>query len=402
MEGAEMYGKSSDLSLPVPAIAGHFGEVLETFVVQVAADQIRDLLGHDPRPEHWKMLTPDQRELYEYLQRKTAKPRRIAMQSYIVNRIGPDPLAIGALPALCVGVTKPVRFTSTSEEWSNMGVLKLSMSSTRVLLDGLARFCGAVDIAEQEYPIGDWFAFPVTIYAPSEAKGIFTPMELGQLFHDFNVLQQPVPAAHAMALDQADPYITTANKLGESDIVKRHGGMEIRSASLGKKSTALVTQNMLVRFVYAATEGKIYRVGAKPADRRYRGKELVGSTITQLQIFLSLLADNMGERFSERTSLHMTTHGWQALGLIFHDLNVTLNGKFTGEVQSDIISKIADIDWSRENPEWLSFMCYKEITAAGEEQIKINRGGSLVFKLRDYLRDRSELNILLANHDAAA
>jgi DndB-like DNA-sulfur modification-associated protein len=398
---------SFDITIPIPAIIGHFGDALQTFVMQIKANQIRMLLGHDPRPDHWKNLNPPPlRELYEYLQRKTQRRRRVAMQNYVVNRIGPEAICIGALPAICVGVTKPVTFVPHSEEHPNMGVLKMCMSESehRVLLDGLARYCGAADLADQNMPVGEWFTFPVTLYAPSEKQGELTYRELGQLFHDFNFLQQTVSTAHAQALDYADPYIITANKLGGTEIVQKHGGMEQRSMTLGKKSTALTTQNLLIRFVFAATEGSLYRKANSDSGATNKFKpDAIADTIMGLDLFVNALADSMGDNFGRRGHLHLTSQGWQALGMIYHDMHTTLNGQLTADAEASIVAKIAAIDWSRENAAWFDFFLVREENAAGEEVVKVQRGGShLVHKLRDYIRASTGLDALLDTHAAEA
>ena len=41
--------------------------------------------------------------------------------------------------------------------------------------------------------------------------------------------------------------ITLANKIGDSAIIKRLGGMERKAASLGQKSTAIVVQQNMLR-----------------------------------------------------------------------------------------------------------------------------------------------------------
>ena len=71
--------------------------------------------------------------------------------------------------------------------------------------------------------------------------------EMGQLFHDFNFRVQPVSKQHAVALDNSDLYIALTNKLAERPVFVNNGGVAERAASLGKKSTELVVQTVLVR-----------------------------------------------------------------------------------------------------------------------------------------------------------
>ena len=84
------------LSIPVPAVRGFFGTDLTTFQTQIRPDQIVQILGHDPRSVHWRRLTSDLRQMYEYLQRPTNKDRREGIAEYIENRLGPNSYAIGS------------------------------------------------------------------------------------------------------------------------------------------------------------------------------------------------------------------------------------------------------------------------------------------------------------------
>ena len=65
-----------------------------------------------------------------------------------------------------------------------------------------------------------------------------------------------------MALDSSDLYIALANKVGESELIQRYGGVAQRVKTLGSKSTELVTQQNLVRFVRGATEGPKFQTSS--------------------------------------------------------------------------------------------------------------------------------------------
>jgi hypothetical protein len=56
----------------------------------------------------------------------------------------------------------------------------------------------------------------------------------------------------------------------------------------------------------------------------------------------------MGERWTDRTSLHLSSPGWQALGVIYHDLvHVLQVPDFEAATGA-----LARIDWSRTGPLW--------------------------------------------------
>ena len=91
---------------------------------------------------------------------------------------------------------------------------------------------------------------------PMEGQSPLSLQEMQQLFHDFNFKVTAVPERVAIALDHSDLYIGLANRLGGSEPISNHGGMEYKAASLGKKSTAVVVQQNMLRFVRGAVEGE--------------------------------------------------------------------------------------------------------------------------------------------------
>ncbi|MCB9688813.1 MAG: hypothetical protein H6735_27480 [Alphaproteobacteria bacterium] len=390
------------LAIPIPCIRGRFGDRIDTFQTQVRPDQVPDLLGHDPRPDNWKRLPKNIQDMYEYLQRKTTRARRRATRNYIEDRIGPDGITLGAFPSISIGMVQPATF-EPSDSNPNVGILKLDLSANnvRVMLDGLGRYCGAMDLHAEGKPVGDWFSFPVTIYAPSATEKSLTLKQLGQLFHDFNFLQMSVSPAHAMALDQSDLYISLANMIGKSDVVQRNGGMEERARTLGKKSTALVVQNTLVRFAFAVSEGSIYRSGRAPADAALT-RENIGEISKRIQAFLELMESEMGARtFSNSDSIHLTSGGWQALGLALHDLEVTLGDVLTAERKLEIGKAVAAIDWSRQNRDFVDLIGNEEEGPNGESRVRVSRAGRTVIEdLADYVREKSGLSKELHTHKA--
>jgi hypothetical protein len=110
------------------------------------------------------------------------------------------------------------------------------------------------------------FALPTVFYVPADGTEPFTLEEMQQLFHDFNFKVKPVPERVAIALDHSELYIGLTNRLGTSDLIKSLGGMEFKSASLGKKSTAIVVQQNLLRFVRGAAEGERFLEGTNKSE----------------------------------------------------------------------------------------------------------------------------------------
>jgi hypothetical protein len=390
------------LTVPVPCVHGVFGQDLDTFQTQVKPAQIQNLLGHDPRSKNWPKLPDELQRLYQHLQRKTSKDRRTSTKRYIQERIAPGSRTLGAFPAISIGLVKPATFIPYRPKGVSgdstgipeaVGILQLdlSQSTLRVLLDGLGRVTGALDLIDEgNGKIADSFSFPVTIFAPTAKRGEVGAMELGQLFHDFNFLAIPVGTAQAIDLDQSNIYVELANELSRSEVLKEHGGVEARAMSLGKKSTALVAKPVLVRFVRGACEGLAFQHTLRdmPDENANLTHETFNAIEAKIETFLSKLADRMGDRFSDKESLHLTAPGWNAMGVIFNDITFGLRG-LTPAIEDDIINRIADINWSRSNQEWVGMMGDKDEKSPGH--LKLYGGHQAITKLISFIRDRSGL-----------
>ena len=143
----------------------------------------------------------------------------------------------------------------------------MSKSNSRIVLDGLARVSGVIELVElanhetltdeERQSLNDLlgqFSLPMVIFAPRDDKPL-DMREMRQLFADFNFKQTSISPSLAIAHDSSDIYIEATRRLGTEGVIKAHGGMETGRASLGSKSTALVVQQNLLRFVRGAAEG---------------------------------------------------------------------------------------------------------------------------------------------------
>jgi DGQHR domain-containing protein len=387
-----------DLTFDIPAIRGYCGNWLSTYATQIRPSHIQNVLGHDPRSRNWRNLRPEVREIYEHLQRKTDKSRRDSIADYIEERFSPDANTIGAFGAISIGFVESIRFI---EDETIKGIGKLcidiSQSNFRVMLDGLGRVTGALDLGEENPDIFNNFVFPVTIFAPSQPMAKLTYDQMGQLFHDMNFKVQPVVKNHAVSLDTSDPYITLANQLALIPVIKDNGGVAKRMASLGKKSSELVVQTVLIRFVRGALEGRPFQE-SNMATARYPNltRPNFNSALFGVSEFLTSFANAMGEKFrdKDRESLHLTSPGWQALGVLHHDLRYKL--KLSETEIKDHAKLAAAIDWSRFNPDWTPMLGPPEtnkfsgkpvVDAQGRTRVAIaGAGRSNVQHILDYLR----------------
>ena len=172
-------------------------------------------------------------------------------------------------PAVSIAVQNHIEFREIdADNLPGVGHIQIDMSSrnARVVVDGLGRLSAAMNLIEESFDetleveerealreLLDNFTIPVVIYAPNPSAAKLSRDEMGQLFFDFNFKAVPVPPRIAIALDKSDPYIQVTNLLArECTAIVNNGGMEERAASLGKKSTALVVQQVLLRFVRGA------------------------------------------------------------------------------------------------------------------------------------------------------
>jgi DGQHR domain-containing protein len=373
----------------IPAVQGQFGPRLVTYTSQLPAGAIETILGHDPRSKQWKQLPDDLKFIYQHLQRATTKARLDSIIRYIRYRFAAGAIIPGAFPAISIAVQNNAPFETAENTDAGIGVLHFDLSrrNLRVVVDGLGRASAALELVEQSesadlpqesrealQKLLAEFALPTVFYMPAPGTPQLTLDEMQQLFHDFNFKVQAVPPRVAIALDHSDLYIGLTNRLGDSDTVQRHGGMELKAASLGKKSTAIVVQQNLLRFVRGATEGERFLEGSNNAELQdpNLNEETLSFYQDSMATFLDAFADSMGEeRFKDRESLHLTSPGWGALGIIFNDLVVRL--KVPDYVSA--ASRIGKIEWHRSAPIW-SEIVREKVDKEGNAALGLAGGGA--------------------------
>lgn len=351
----------------IPAIQGQFGPRLITYTTQLPAAAIETILGHDPRSRHWKRLPDDIEHIYKHLQRATTKPRLEAIMRYIRYRFSERSIIVGAFPAISIAVQNNTPFESVEQITdAGIGVLHFDLSrrNLRVVVDGLGRASAALELVEQaesvDLPIEtrealqkllSEFSLPTVFYMPAPGTAPLSLEEMQQLFHDFNFKVQAVPPRMAIALDHSDLHIGLTNRIGESPVVKLHGGMEYKAASLGKKSTAIVVQQNLLRFVRGGTEGERFLEGTTNSELKdpALNEESLERFEASMTSFLDEFAAAMGEdKFKDRESLHLTSPGWGALGILFNDIVVRLKVPDPDATAR----RLGSLDWSRTSPLW--------------------------------------------------
>ncbi len=370
---------STQLTVRIAAVQGAYGHRLATYSTQISPRSLEAFLGHDPRSRFWKKLDPELEQIYVQLQRTTTNDRLRAIQAYVRKRFSQSAVILGAFPAISVAVKRYLRFDPFND--SNVqgaGTLHLDMSKSngRIVLDGLARVSGVIELVELANDealsenerkflneLIDQFTLPLAIFSPRQADQPLELKELRQLFADFNFKQTSISPTMAMNYDSSDIYVEATRRLASCNVIKSNGGMETKSASLGAKSIALVVLQHLVRFVRGAAEGDNFAEAKTNVDKAEGQSRLSEDTLSEfvarIEGFLGGMAETMGTaRFADsRNSIHLTGPGWGALGAIFYDLDATLKIKDVAAMGR----KLGELDWKRDATFWSDVMREKEI-----------------------------------------
>ena len=410
---------TTQLTIRIAAVQGAYGHRLATFATQVSPRSLEAFLGHDPRSRLWKKLDPELVQIYSQLQRVTPPERLRAIQAYIRRRFSDRAVVCGAFPAISVAVKHHLRFQpfDTNNDLAGAGTLHLDMSksNSRLVLDGLARVSGVIELVELANhetltdeerqslnDVLDQFSLPMVIFAPRDEKPL-EMREMKQLFADFNFKQTSISPSLMIAHDSSDIYIEATRRLGTDGVIKTHGGMEIGRASLGSKSTALVVQQNLLRFVRGAAEGDRF-TEAKPNIEKIESNRLTEQNldgfVRSVNRFLGGMAARMGSvRFGDtKNGVHLSGPGWGALGVVFYDLDAIL-----GLQDLDPAGRrLGEIDWQRGAPFWADVMREKEVR--GKPVITFIGGGyesrqGIRRKVHQYLDTWEKLQAALQSHE---
>jgi DGQHR domain-containing protein len=407
---------TTQLTIRIAAVQGAYGHRLATYATQVSPRSLEAFLGHDPRSRLWKKLDPELEEIYKQLQRTTGPDRLRGIQAYIRKRFTQQAIVLGAFPAISVAVKQHLRFQlfDANNDLAGAGTLHLDMSksNSRIVLDGLARVSGVIELVELANDeslkeeerralndVLDQFSLPMVIFAPREEGKPLELREMRQLFADFNFKQKSISPSMAIAADASDIYIEATRRLGTTGVIKAHGGMETGRASLGSKSTSLVMQQNLLRFIRAAAEGDAFteaKMNVEKLDDARLDEENLDEFVARVDRFLASMASEMGRSsFSDtKNSVHLSGPGWGALGTIFHDLDATLR---VSDIQ-DAGRNLGKIDWRRSASFWADIMREKMIR--GNSTITFIGGGyesrqAIRNKVHQHLGTRDKLQAAL-------
>jgi hypothetical protein len=375
------------------------------------------LNGHDPRSQNWKNLPSDVREMYEKLQRKTSKSRRTEMRNYILRRMAPGSYWIGAVPPIVVGMQLGQPFEALPSSDGRLGYVKVRTRLDRpnILLDGLGRITGFLDVMYDDDLSDDvqkWAGdaeIPVMLVTPPSDDAVLSLEELGQIFHDMNVLATPVGKGQAVDLDRSDLYIQTVNRVAALPIIKTNGGCEDRAISISRKSGAWTTKTVLLKTVRAAAEGPGSHVDhiRDQLDNPFLVDEkTMGIVAARIDDALSAFVEALsGGEVPPKETLLRTPSWWVAFGLFIHDLNATYEGaSLSDERKEALLRRAANIDWGLGNPEFAFLGSSVEEKATGMlpkdalGRPMLNRffgGSKAYYNLAAFIREKSGLKELV-------
>ncbi|MCI0465617.1 MAG: hypothetical protein L0Y57_01195 [Beijerinckiaceae bacterium] len=358
-------------------------------------------LGHDPRSRFWPQLPQYLKTIYEQKQRATDPKRIKALEEYVSDKIL-NPEKFGAIPPLSVVQFEPFSTDQVTRIENNLVKIEDSEAeTTRVLIDGLARFTTVVDLRERlkiEQPEKiadlDQLQLSIALYVPRE-KAIGADCA-GQLFTDFNLYAWPVTGNQALAGDLFNPYKRLSNMVNaEGSTVRRYGGLKIGSSNLGRKDVAFATQMVMAQFCKVAVEG---RVGMGKLSRPLPNPRCPRINIEEegkrIADFFTALENHMGANtFRDRTKLFRQAHGLYALAVVLND--VLEHGRATID---SIAHDLAHIEWS-----WANEDFQKKIGRFNEAKQKwtINTGSSTTSYLIEYCRQACGIPVITQAKRAA-
>jgi hypothetical protein len=323
---------------------------------------------------------------------------------------------LGAFPAVSIAIQNHVKFQPASDpHLKGVGNIQIDMSSrnTRIVVDGLGRLSAVLDLLETSYDedltteernklkeLLDNFSIALVIYAPHPEAAPLTREEMGQLFFDFNFKAVAVPPRIAISLDNSDPYILATNALSKaSTAIAGHGGMEERVASLGGKSKGIVVQQVLLRFVRGAMEGQASQESNKAVPTAPNlTLANVADHVDGMSQFVDAFAGAMGDRWIDRGSLHLSSPGWQALGLVYHDLVHRLHVPDPNAA----VRSLARLDWTRSGPLWQSLVVEKELKTGEKALVLRGAGASTKREMIDILRNELKISERLTTPEVKA
>jgi hypothetical protein len=109
--------------------------------------------------------------------------------------------------------------------------------------------------------------------------------------------------------------------------------------------------------------------------------------------FVDNFAEAMGHHWYDRNSIHLSSGGWQALGIIYHDVTFRLKNIDRTAFARTLATKI---DWSRDAEIWKGLTTVKKDKRGNEATVLLGAGASLRREIVQRIRDATGLTTMLA------
>jgi hypothetical protein len=405
------------LSPEIPAIVGTENERIATYSTSVPPrDIVESILKYDVRLKRIKNAPAMVRRLLDELQRGAVKKDRTdAHVNYITSR--EQMKHIWAYPAIAIAVQEAPQVRKAFPDNPNLPFVFVQLRRTgfRVINDGIGRVGGLVEfediLEDPNYQdeavkaivkrVIALMSLPLVIFAPREGAPDFTEEDVAQLFSDFNFKVRPVSQAKAMQTDSSDIYLQLANAIGNIPVIRNNGGMESGKTSVGKNSTAYVTEAMLYRTVRGACEGEsAQETNAIDISDANLTPATYQREFSNIEDFFTEVANAMGAKWLDKNGVHRTAPGWQALGVICNDIH---HGELTltpAQI-SRVYSALGYMDWSRSNPKWVTDAKIGEFDA--DKGLVFHKAGRTTrHNLITYLRRETGLQSLIEQRVSGA
>jgi hypothetical protein len=206
--------------------------------------------------------------------------------------------------------------------------------------------------------------------------------------------------------------VRLVNEMIVHAVFANHGGIDARAQTIGKNSKAVATKISLVKFARAALEGPGSHVDhyTDAVDNPNLTTTTMHTHLPNVTWFIEKLAEEMGDRFYDKRSIHLTAPGWIALGLVYHNIFFDAGPKPSADSKLDaigretMVKRIASIDWTTSNADWFKFYGQQPVDPAtgapavesdGRPVIKGYGGAKAFYNIAAYVRYKIGLDKLI-------
>jgi DGQHR domain-containing protein len=284
------------------------------------------------------------------VQRSVDQTRVDAMVEYLRGAV-----AVGA-PADWAELTAVTSAAPEVDEFDSRHIVKMPSSAAYFITDGQHRLCALIDFVKRYPYLADKFTQALAITIVPED---LLPVYAGQIFHDFNYLQNPVKAAKALHADARDVFNRLAKELHEHPVLTEGGGIAFDRDTVPAKGKEFTTHSIAFKFSRGFIEGrKGLDRGAVPSEYLAKNYEPLKAEIWEYlghlgTIFPSWTMEPGPDRAEYMTR---TSSALQALAVFGHELYKEVEDAGQRHAMLQAVSE-RHLDWTRKNTAlWVGVM----------------------------------------------